>query len=156
MFSYKLKESRKRNKLTQVALAEILGVSKGTVAMWETDKRYPRFEMLTKLARTLHVNPAYLLGTSLNPFVESRKKGSDLAQAMTSFVNGSGKDDYKDFCQTMVSEHRTLQQLSMKLMVQMVRTWADTPYYDARNEDTVLMCKRLVKAIDEDPHLSYI
>ena len=39
MFAQRLKQLRAENKMTQVQLAEKLGVSKGTVAMWETDKR---------------------------------------------------------------------------------------------------------------------
>ena len=36
MFPERLKQLRKEKGLTQVTLAETLGVSKGTVAMWET------------------------------------------------------------------------------------------------------------------------
>ena len=35
MFGTRLKELRKKNGYTQVTLAEKLGVSKGTIAMWE-------------------------------------------------------------------------------------------------------------------------
>lgn len=35
-FAERLKELRKENGYTQVTLAEALGLSKGTVAMWET------------------------------------------------------------------------------------------------------------------------
>ena len=41
MFPERLKQLRKEKGLTQVTLAETLGVSKGTVAMWETGKRMP-------------------------------------------------------------------------------------------------------------------
>ena len=34
MFAQRLKELRKKNNMTQVQLADKLGVSKGTVAMW--------------------------------------------------------------------------------------------------------------------------
>ena len=40
-FAERLKELRKENGYTQVKLAEALGLSKGTVAMWETGKRTP-------------------------------------------------------------------------------------------------------------------
>ena len=36
MFDERLKSLRKKCGYTQVSLAETLGVSKGTVAMWET------------------------------------------------------------------------------------------------------------------------
>ena len=44
MFSERLKKLRKENNMTQTELAKALGVSGGTVAMWETDKRKPSFE----------------------------------------------------------------------------------------------------------------
>ena len=50
MFGTRLKEIRKKRGYTQVSLAEALGVSKGTVAMWETKKElqdlthYVRFQ----------------------------------------------------------------------------------------------------------------
>ena len=50
MFAQRLKQLRAENQMTQVQLAEKLGVSKGTVAMWETDKRSPSFEMLAELS----------------------------------------------------------------------------------------------------------
>lgn len=49
MFAERLKALRKKHGYTQVSLAETLGVSKGTVAMWETGKRTPDFETLIGL-----------------------------------------------------------------------------------------------------------
>ena len=46
----KIKELRKTKKLTQVEFARIFQISNGTIAMWETDKRQPDFNMLQKLA----------------------------------------------------------------------------------------------------------
>lgn len=45
-FAERLKELRKENGYTQVMLAEALGLSKGTVAMWETGKRTPDYEII--------------------------------------------------------------------------------------------------------------
>ena len=50
MFANRLKEIRKEKNMTQVQLAEALGVSKGTVAMWEIGKRQPNFETLNALS----------------------------------------------------------------------------------------------------------
>lgn len=46
----RIKELRKANGYTQVTLAEALGVSKGTVAMWETGKRAPGYEVINLLS----------------------------------------------------------------------------------------------------------
>ena len=64
MFDKRLKEIRKKKGYTQVTLAEELEVSKGTVAMWETGKRKPDFEMLCRLSELLDVKTDYLLGQS--------------------------------------------------------------------------------------------
>ena len=40
----RIKELRKENGMTQTALAEALGITKGTVSTWETDTRTPGFE----------------------------------------------------------------------------------------------------------------
>ena len=64
MFAQRLKQLRAENKMTQVQLAEKLGVSKGTVAMWETDKRNPNFEVLDALSGIFDRRIDYLLGYS--------------------------------------------------------------------------------------------
>ena len=45
-FQERLKQLRKEHGMTQVQLAEKLGVASGTVAMWETGKRSPNFDMI--------------------------------------------------------------------------------------------------------------
>ena len=42
----RLKELRKETHMTQNELANMLGMAKGTVAMWEMGKRNPSFEAL--------------------------------------------------------------------------------------------------------------
>ena len=64
MFDERLKSLRKKCRYTQVSLAETLGVSKGTVAMWETGKRTPNFETLIRLSDLFDVRTDYILGKS--------------------------------------------------------------------------------------------
>lgn len=64
MFAQRLKQLRAENQMTQVQLAEKLGVSKGTVAMWETDKRSPNFEMLAEMTNLFDRRMDYILGYS--------------------------------------------------------------------------------------------
>lgn len=59
-----LKEMRRGAGLTQADLSKTLGVAQSTVAMWETGDSYPRGEMLTKLADTLHCSIDELFGRS--------------------------------------------------------------------------------------------
>ena len=64
MFAERLKALRKKYGYTQVSLAETIGVSKGTVAMWETGKRTPDFETLIGLSDLFDVRTDYILGKS--------------------------------------------------------------------------------------------
>ena len=67
MFAQRLKQLRTENHMTQVQLAEKLGVSKGTVAMWETDKRSPGFDALADLSELFNRRIDYILGYSDDP-----------------------------------------------------------------------------------------
>lgn len=68
MFAQRLRELRRERGLTQIQLAQKLNVSNGTVGMWETGKREPDFETITRLATFFHVSTDYLLGHVNNPF----------------------------------------------------------------------------------------
>ena len=63
-FPDRLKQLRKEKGLSQIMLAKELGVSGGTVAMWETGKRKPQFEMFDKLCTFFDRSMDYILGAS--------------------------------------------------------------------------------------------
>lgn len=62
MLSEQLKKLRKSQNLSQVKFAKIFNISNGTIAMWETGKRQPDSEMLSKIADYFGVSVDYLLG----------------------------------------------------------------------------------------------
>ena len=72
MFPERLKQLRKEKGMTQIELAQALGVSSGTVAMWETGKRKPQFETLNRLCDLFDRHLSYLLGSSDTPTPETR------------------------------------------------------------------------------------
>lgn len=55
-----LKKLREEKNISQVRLAEILGVGSSTVAMWETGKRFPTRECYEALADFFNVDIDYL------------------------------------------------------------------------------------------------
>lgn len=63
-FPERLKQLRKEKGLSQIMLAKELGVSGGTVAMWETGKRKPQFEMFENLCTFFDRSMDYILGAS--------------------------------------------------------------------------------------------
>lgn len=79
MFDERLKSLRKKCGYTQVSLAETLGVSKGTVAMWETGKRTPDFETLIRLSDLFDARTDYILGKS-NDSSSAKLSDDDIEQ----------------------------------------------------------------------------
>lgn len=57
---------RKERKMTQCQLAQLLGASQGSVAMWETGKALPSTKMLRKLAKVFGVTIDQLLNEKEN------------------------------------------------------------------------------------------
>ena len=57
----RIKELRTKYKLTQVELAEKVGVTKSTIAAYENDSRQPSYEVLIKLANIFKVSIDSLL-----------------------------------------------------------------------------------------------
>jgi len=62
MFPAIIKSLRKAKKLTQIQLAEAIGVSPGNVGDWETGKSLPSYTALIHLAKCLDVSADVLLG----------------------------------------------------------------------------------------------
>ena len=56
----RIAEARKNMKLTQVELAQKLGVSKGAIANYENEFCTPKAEMMYKLFEVLHVDANFL------------------------------------------------------------------------------------------------
>ncbi len=61
-FGAVLREYRNRARLSQQALAEIMGVSRNTVINWETDKNKPEYDVLPKLCSVLGLTLGILFG----------------------------------------------------------------------------------------------
>lgn len=68
----RIAESRKASSITQVQLAETMGVSQQTVASWEVGRRGVPVSVLPLLARTLGVAVETLIGETGRP---SAKRG---------------------------------------------------------------------------------
>lgn len=60
----RIKQLRKENGMTQAALAEALGVTKGTVSTWETNSRTPSFEALNTMSDIFKRSFDYIMGRS--------------------------------------------------------------------------------------------
>ncbi len=63
----RIREARKRKGLTQIALGDLIGADGNLISRWETDKVIPSNPYVVKLAETLDVSSAYLLGETDSP-----------------------------------------------------------------------------------------
>lgn len=59
---HKIKQVRMDKRMTQLQLAEQLGVTKSMVSAYETATRHPSYEVLVKIAQIFNVSTDYLLG----------------------------------------------------------------------------------------------
>ena len=73
-------------------LAKALGVSSGTVAMWETGRRKPSFELLEKLSDVFDRRLDYILGASDDPS-PAPKPGEGEIQVMGNWIV---QEEYED------------------------------------------------------------
>ena len=56
-----IKHLRKVKSVTQIQVANDLGISKATIAYYELDKRQPSLEMLVRIAKYFDVSTDFLL-----------------------------------------------------------------------------------------------
>jgi hypothetical protein len=76
--------------------------------------------------------------------------GKDAAKAFTDFINGAGSSAKKEFVETMMREHRTLQQESFNLFLDCMEAWSKlngTELYDDRNKFAVVKSREIMEAI---------
>ena len=62
----RIKELRREKGILQDDLARDIGVSKGTVSVWERDARKPEYDTLEQLCDYFQVNLGYLLGEDVD------------------------------------------------------------------------------------------
>ena len=98
MFRDNLKTLRKRKGLTQLELAEKLGIAQSTLASYERGIREPNFEMLENIADYFNVPMAELLGSEskvAEAYNGYRKEITAERQAVLDAVDGMSVDELK-------------------------------------------------------------
>ena len=61
-FAERLKELRRDKNIGQVELAKLIGVSKGTISLWENGLREPTLSNIVSLAKFFDVTTDNLIG----------------------------------------------------------------------------------------------
>ncbi|WP_144526170.1 helix-turn-helix domain-containing protein [Bacillus pumilus] len=80
MLGDRIRSLREKHNLTQEQIAKKIGISRGTYAHYEINKRRPDYETLIKIAEIFDVSTDYLVGRSDNPgykIIDDNKLESD-------------------------------------------------------------------------------
>ena len=99
-FSERLKNLRKQAHLTQVDVAEKLGISQPAYASWERGLKKPTQENLVKIAQILNVSIDYLVGNSDENLKEDELDNVELLFRMNS--NGLTEEEKAIFKKELV------------------------------------------------------
>ena len=96
---------------------------------------------------------------SMEPWqLEEKKRAEQLVNDLSRFVNSMSRSNNKYFVDAVMMEHRTLQQSMFGLFLGCVDEWAKKGpgHYDLRNEDTIRKSQKIVEALDNNLHVSFI
>jgi len=111
---YIISKLRYEKGYSQKEMAEKLGVTKGAIGMWETDRRKPDCDTLVKIADLFNVTTDYLLSRSVREaFNDNMIETDEITRRMLNTFNMLD-EDYKDI---LVGEAKKLlkqQQLEEK------------------------------------------
>lgn len=82
MLNQRIRLLRQARNMSQVELANRLGVTKQSVSNWENDNIQPSIEMLMKLASVFSVSTDYMLGIESGEYLDV----SDLSQEVIAHI----------------------------------------------------------------------
>lgn len=86
-FALQLKEIRAQLKIPQSSLAKMLGVTIGTVGMWESGKRIPHANELIRIADYLNVSVDFLLGRENKEMIKRTEQRPAIAKQEQEYLD---------------------------------------------------------------------
>lgn len=99
-----IKKYRKIKKLTQIQLAEKLGVSNGLVGLWETNKRQPQSKELIKLSQLFEVPVDILLSDT--PYFSNAETYEVNNEQILRPILGAVKAGYNMYCEQDIEGYK--------------------------------------------------
>lgn len=96
MIKLRIAEYRRKHNLTQVALANKLGVSFQTVSKWENGKNYPDIERLSDLSDVFGVTMEELIGKSENKSLLEKRNSTTYWGKQVDYLLDTRKDLWND------------------------------------------------------------
>jgi len=94
-FGDKIKSLRAEKRLTQLQVAQNVGVTKSVISAYETCVRYPSYEVLRKLASLFHVTTDYLLGMETKRTIDTAGLSDTQIEVLTNMVSEFKKANKK-------------------------------------------------------------
>lgn len=95
MFPERIKELRLKKRYTQKQIADKIGITRPAYTAYESGKRQPDFETLTKLSKIFGVTTDYLLGRSNIPTpdksIKNNMNDADLDKMLDEAMSFDGK-----------------------------------------------------------------
>ncbi len=86
-FSENIKKLRQQQHMTQKELAERIGISKAMISAYETEMRYPSYDVLIKLATIFNVTTDFLLGLEKQNTVDITDLDEEEIQVVINFIS---------------------------------------------------------------------
>lgn len=75
LFAERLERLIKEKKLTQIAVADAVGIRRPTISDWKKNGSYPTADVAIKIAKILNVSVEYLItGEDRNPLADENKE----------------------------------------------------------------------------------
>lgn len=96
MLHEKIRRLRTIHNLSQVNLANALGISKQCVSNWENDNILPSIEMLIKIANYFSVSTDYLLGLDDRRYLEISDLSDETLSHIQLLINDLRKKEQKN------------------------------------------------------------
>ena len=87
--------------------------------------------------------------------MKTMKIENQVAQDFADGVNNMSFNN-KAFAAAICSQHRTLQQNAMRAMTACIKEWATQSDYDLRNEQTVMVCKKIMALVGDDLYFAFV
>lgn len=92
MFNKRIKLLREANKLSQVELADKIGVKKQTISNWENDNILPSIDMLIKVCKFFNVSSDYMLGLDSKTYIEITGLSVEVISHIQQIINDIRRD----------------------------------------------------------------
>ena len=82
----RIRTLRKANDMTQKEFSEIIGVSRSTLAGYETDKIEPSLNVISRMANTFDLSPAYFLRNNIVA-LPNNERSDDIIDTLDGLMN---------------------------------------------------------------------